>query len=264
GIFKFLPIHTAPATVALWLGNEAIKCVSNEAVNDKGEKISAMQPEGAAGWLGAMTHYFADLVVPAHLIDTKTYSHVYASSYYHNWFENQLANLTKWDKAYKSRGGPEQAFFSWDIHKVTLIPIEPIRPDFAIAQMADKAIEIAFRLDGNHEYVPINGTNHDTSENSGLFLSSKVYNTNNFWNWNEDIKNFGMLNSDYRFYYSKVEELLCWSVYYTACAMQYCYNEGKKENENKDPDPNNFVENPVRFPPSENSVIPSDEPGSQR
>ena len=260
GILNFIPIHTAPATVALWLGKEAIKCINNEEEDEEGEKISAMQPEGAAGWLGAMTHYFADLVVPAHLIDTAMYPHVYASSYYHNWFENQLANLTKWDKAYKSRGGPEQGFFSWDTHEVTISPIEPIPPNVAIALLAEKLIRIAFRIDGNHQYIPINGSNHFISENSGLFLSSKKYDSSIFWDWNEDIKISGLLNSNHRFYYSKVEKLLCWSVYYTACAMQYCYNEGKKENDNKDPNPNFFVDNPVRLPPPENSTPPSTKP----
>ena len=264
GSYEFLPMHTAPARVALRLGEAATKCISNEREDENGDIISAMQPEGAAGWLGSMTHYFADLVVPAHLIENAKYPGIYLKNYFHTWFENMLANLTKWDRSLGSNGGPEQGFFSWDTYEVTLLPITPIPPDIAIALMADTSIKIAFRTDGNHQHIPISGSNRVIAENSGLFINHSTYDTDIFWDWNDDIKNFGMLNSNHQFYYSKVEKLLCWSVYYTACAMQYCYNEGKKENDNKDPNPNFFVDNPVRTSPPENTPTTPTRPDSQR
>lgn len=263
GSYEFLPMHTAPAKVALWLGEAATKCISNEEVDDNGEWTSAMQPEGAAGWLGSMTHYFADLVVPAHLVENVKYPNIYLKDSFHTWFENQLANLTKWDKSVGSNGGPEQDFFSWDTHEITLLPITPIRPDNAIALMADVAIKIAFRSDGNHQHIPINGNNQAIAENSGLFINHATYDTDVFWDWNGDIKNFGLSNSDHQFYYSKIEKLLCWSVYYSACAMQYCYNEGKNDNDNNVPNSDFFVDNPVRIPPSDDT-IPTPNPPSNR
>jgi len=251
GIYNFIPVYTGSATTALLLGKEAIKCISNTKTDDNGNKISAMQPEGASGWLGSMTHYLADLVVPAHIIERNMHPHVYSKALFHNWFENYLANMTKWDKKLGSNGGPEQTIFSWDTYKVTLLPIIPIPPDIAVARMADEAIKIAFRTDGNHQHIPINGNNHAIAENSGLFINYSTYNTDIYWDWDDDLKSEGRLNSNHQYYYNKVEELLCWSVYYTACAMQYCYNEGKKENNDNAPNPNYFVDNPERDNPSE-------------
>ena len=71
----------------------------------------------------------------------------------------------------------------------------------------------------------------------------------------DDIKSNGRLNSNHRYYYDKVEKLLCWSVYYTACAMQYCYNEGKKENDDNTPNPNYFVGKPERDNSTENTPV---------
>jgi len=252
GNYEFLPMHTAPARVALWLGEAAIKCISNEEEDKNGDEFSAMQPEGAAGWLGSMTHYFADLVVPAHLIENVKYPDIYLVNTYHPWFENQLANLTKWDKSLGSNGGPEQGFFSWDTHVVNLLPITPIAPNIAIALMADVSIKIAFRNDGNHQHIPISGNNHIIAENSGLFINHNTYDTDIFWDWNDDIENFGLVNSNHRYFYDKVETLLCWATYYTACAMQYCYDEGKKRSSDEVLNVDYYVRNPVDpTPPKE-------------
>jgi len=72
GVYDFFPIYTGSATIANLLGKEAIKCISNKKPDENGKETSAMQPEGASGWLGSMTHYLADLVVPAHLLKRKT------------------------------------------------------------------------------------------------------------------------------------------------------------------------------------------------
>ena len=252
GVYDFFPIYTGSATTALLLGKEAIKCISNIKTDDDGNKISAMQPEGASGWLGSLTHYLADLVVPAHIIERKMYSHVYSKALYHNWFENHLTNMTKWDKKLGANGGPEQTIFSWDIYKVTLLPIIPIPPDIAVARMADEAIKIAFRTDGNHQHIPINGNNHAIAKNSGLFINYSIYDTDIYWDWDVDIKNFGLANSNHRYFYDKVETLLCWATYYTACAMQYCYNEGKEKSNNEVLNVDYYVRNPVDpTPPKE-------------
>ena len=255
GAYTFSQYYTGAADMALLLGKEATKCISNKKVDNNGKKVSAMQPEGASGWLGAMTHYFADLAVPAHIIERKIYPNIYSKKTFHNWYEKWLANMTKWDKKYGSNGGPEQTIFSWDTNKVTLLPIIPLPPDIAIAKMADEAIKIAFRSDGNHQHIPINDNNYAIAENSGLFINHSVYDTNIYWDWDADIKNGGRLNSPHRYYYDNVEKLLCWSVYYTACAMQHCLNEGKKKNNDKTPNPNFFVDNPERDTPIENPPV---------
>lgn len=260
GDYNFLPYYTGSATTAFLLGKEAIKCIGNKKVDDDGNKLSAMQPEGASGWLGSMTHYFADLAVPAHIIERKMYPHMYSEGIFHSWYEKWLANMTKWDKSYGNNGGPEQTIFSWNTHEVTLLPIIPIPPDIAIAQMADNAIKIAFGIDGNHQHIPISGSNHVIAENSGLFINYSTYDTSIYWDWDEDIKNGGRLNSNHRYYYDKVEKLLCWSVYYTACAMQYCYNEGRKKNDDETPNPNYYVDNPERDTPIE--IPPVSDPQS--
>ncbi|MFX0006308.1 MAG: hypothetical protein ACFFAV_06210, partial [Candidatus Hermodarchaeota archaeon] len=111
GKFTFKPVKTSPASKARALGEEAIKCIGKKVKDDQGNLESAMQPEGAAGWLGAMTHYIADLIVPAHIL---SYSPTVYYNGYHSWFENYLGSLTKWDKSYSyGIGGPETTYFSW-------------------------------------------------------------------------------------------------------------------------------------------------------
>ncbi|GAI96890.1 unnamed protein product, partial [marine sediment metagenome] len=66
-------------------------------------------------------------------------------------------------------------------------------------------------------------------------------------------------NSIHQYFYDKVEYLLCWATYYTACAMQYCYNEGIEKSNNEVLYTDYFVRNPVL--PGPTSVRP--EPDSQ-
>ncbi|MHA1932682.1 MAG: hypothetical protein ACW96X_09100, partial [Promethearchaeota archaeon] len=156
--------------------------------------------------------------------------------------------LTKWDKAYKANGGPNSAYFSWDITKIGMTGewtgfIIPIRPDFAVTSMAWHAVEVAFRNDGNKQHIEWNGFNDHDSINSGLYLDNKE----KYWNWEEDLNVNGRDGSPHKYFYDKVEELLCWAIFFTACAMQYCLNEGKKKTDdtqglnpdywvNRDPD----------------------------
>lgn len=228
------------------VGEEAIKCIGNTKIDEDGTRVSVMQPEAAAGWLGAMTHYIADLMVPAHVLKSSTHKHIYLETMYHTWFENQLASLTKWDKSYGSNGGPESVFFSWNTYKAILGPIIPLPPSIAATFMAIATINTAFRTDGNHQHIPFTGSNLFEAENSGLYLNNTPYSSDVYWDWKEDIEINGRGNSVHRLFYDKVERLLAWSVYYTACAMQYCYNEGREKNGNESPNSNYFAENPIR------------------
>ena len=256
GTYGFAPYKTLSAIKAKQLGEAAVKCISNKVKNEEGIYSSAMQPEGAAGWLGAMTHYFADLVVPAHLLEHLHYSGVYYPDY-HNWFENQLASVTKWDKA--NAGGPETQYFSYDIGVVGKKGlIIPISPEIAITSMAIQAINIAYRTDGNDQHIEFNGQNDIDAKNSGLFLNSK----DKKWDWKNDIDLNGRSQSVHKYFYEKVEKLLCYSVYYTACAMQYCMNKAKEElGDDQDLNPDYYVTNePVpRMPPDPDPQRPLDD-----
>lgn len=255
GFYDFIAYYKMPATKALQLGKQAIACISNKKKDEGGNLISAMQPEGSAGWLGAMTHYIADLAIPAHtLIDNEVYN-----SKYHKWFENQLASCTKWNKNSLLNFGPELGYFSYDISLIDKLgQITPISPDFAVAQMAEITIKIAYREDGMHQHITFNGDNLEEAYNSGLFLDGSKIDEMSEWNWKTDIDANGRDNSIHRFFYEKVEELLCWATYYTACAMQYCYNEGKEKNDDNDPNSNYYVINPERVTPP--STRPTPEP----
>jgi hypothetical protein len=245
GVYEFCPVNTPNLNKIKLVSEEAIKCIGKTQKDEDNNIISSMQPEGAAIWLGAMTHYIADMVSPAHLLMESKFKHVYSSSYYHNWFENNLASVTKWDKAYKARGGPEQGNFSYDYKKVTLAPIIPIKPDIATTLMAITTIKTAYRTDGRHQHIPLSNNNNLEAENSGLFINETELNPNIYWDWKIDLGNIGRSNSIHRYFYDKVEHLLCWATYYTACAMQYCYNEGKEKNNNDVLNTDYFVRNPV-------------------
>jgi hypothetical protein len=222
-INAFLPSRTKCVDKVRQLSEAAILCIGNTVKDEQEVTNSAMQPEGAAGWLGAMTHYFADLVVPAHLLEHKLYPNVYYKDY-HNWFENQLASLTKWDKV--NKGGPETIYFSWDIAKIGMTGlIVPMPPELAVLSMANHAIELAYGADGIHQHKIFTGNNHDEARNSGLYLD----NEEKIWDWKKDIDTYGRTGSNHRYFYDKVEELLCWAVFFSACVMQYCLNEGKKK-----------------------------------
>jgi len=248
GIKGFAPYKTLSAIKAKQLGEAAIKCIGNKVKDEQGVYQSAMQPEGAAGWLGAMTHYIVDLVSPGHLLEHKEYKEVY-SSQYHSWFEDQLASLTKWNKGDGAHGGPEIQYFSWDIAKIGMTGlIIPIRPDLAVTSMAWNAIEIAYRKDGNHQHIELSGNNDEEAKNSGLYLS----NSDNHWDWKEDLDENGRAGSPHKYFYDKVEKLLCLSTFFTACAMQYCFNEGKKDSE-QGLNPDYWIREP-------NDDVPSQDP----
>ena len=89
------------------------------------------------------------------------------------------------------------------------------------------------------------------AKNSGLYLNNK----DNHWDWKKDLDENGRTESSHKFYYDKVEKLLCWSTFFTACAMQYCFNEGKEEAE-KGLNPDYWVtqdpDNVPRQPPDPN------------
>ena len=251
GVFGFSPINTPCLIKINIISEEAIRCIGNTHKNEEGKLESILQPEGAAVWLGAMSHYIADMVSPAHLLKKSDSTHIYAGLYYHNWFENNLASITKWDKARGANGGPVQGNFSWDYRKVILAPIIPIKPDLATTLMAVTTINVAYRTDGNHQHIPLSNNNHDVAENSGLYINETTHDKNIFWDWEEDLTNDGRENSVHRYFYDKVEYLLCWATYYTACAMQYCYNEGKEKSDDDILNVDYYVRNPVPPGPKE-------------
>ena len=271
-VHGFSPISTPCLNKIKLVSEEAISCIGKTQTDEEGNDISTLQPEGAAIWLGAMTHYIADMISPAHLLRESDFSHVYSASYYHNWFENNLASITKWDKKYKANGGPDQGNFSWDYKKAMIAPIYPIKPDIATTLMAVTTINVAYRTDGQHQHIPLSNNNHVEAENSGLFINNPVHDTSVYWDWKEDLYKIGRFNSTHRYYYDKVEYLLCWATYYTACAMQYCYNEGKKRSNSELLNTDHYARNPVLpTPPAErpdsdtqaaldnsNNIIPRD------
>ena len=131
-------------------------------------------------------------------------------------------------------------------------PIIPIKPDLATTLMAVTTINVAYRTDGNHQHIPLSNNNHDEAENSGLYINETTHDRNIFWDWKEDLTINGRENSVHRYFYDKVEYLLCWATYYTACAMQYCYNGGKEKSEDDILNVDYYVRNPVEpTPPKE-------------
>jgi len=253
GVFGFSPIYTPILSKINIVSEEAIKCIGK---TQKDNRISIMQPEGASIWLGAMTHYIADMISPAHLLKESHSTHIYSGSYYHNWFENNLASITKWDKTSGANGGPVQGNFSWDYRKAMPAPIIPIKPDFATTLMAVTTINVAYRTDGKHQHIPLSNNNRDEAENSGLYINETTHDKNIYWDWKEDLTNNGRENSVHRYFYDKVEYLLCWATYYTACAMQYCYNEGKEKSDDDILNVDYYVRNPVEPSPSEERPEP--------
>ena len=258
GVYGFSPFFTPIISKINLVSEEAIKCIGKTQKDNNNKVVSTMQPEGAAVWLGGMTHYIADMLVPAHLIKSKNNEHIYSPSHYHNWFENNLASITKWDKAYKASGGPNQGNFSWDYRKVTIAPIIPIKPDIATTLMAVTTINFAYRTDGQHQHIPLSNNNHDEAENSGLYINNTEYNTDIYWDWKKDLGDNGRSDSVHRYFYDKVEYLLCWATYYTACAMQYCYNEGQEKSNNEVLNADYYVRNPVL--PTPTAVRPEPDP----
>ena len=92
-------------------------------------------------------------------------------------------------------------------------------------------------------------------------MNNTPYSSDVYWDWKEDIENNGRENSVHRLFYDKVEKLLAWSVYFTACAMQYCYNEGRVKNDDESPNSNYFAENPIR---TDTKTIPTKKDHIQR
>ena len=255
GVYGFSPFYTPILSKVNLVSEEAIKCIGKTQKDDKNKVVSTMQPEGAAIWLGAMTHYIADMISPAHLLKESSSGHIYSASYYHNWFENNLASVTKWDKENQALGGPEKAIFSWDYKKATLAPIIPLKPKLVTTLMAVTTMNVAYRTDGQHQHIPLINNNLDDAENSGLFINEATHDKNIYWDWKQDLSDYGRSDSIHKYFYDKVEYLLCWATYFTACAMQYCYNEGKEKSNNEVLDTDYYVRTPVLpTPPAERPI----------
>ena len=222
--------YTFPADVKLaakkveQLGRAATQAIAYTVKNEEGEEISAMKPETAAAWLGAMTHYFGDVYLPAHVLSPDR--DVYDVDKYHKWMENNIAALTLWDT------GPSTYYFDYDFTKLGSYIVIPLPPDIALAELAKYTISLAYRTDGNHQFI-------ENEKVSGLYIK----NDDKFWDWEDNIDfDNGRTTSKYGYFYNKIEILLQLAVYFTACAMQYCYNEAKKKT--NDLDPSYYVEHP--------------------
>jgi len=195
---------------------------------------SAMKPEVSAGYLGAMTHYFADLTSPAHLLekntkDPKTNELIYSSSY-HSWYEDQLSALTYWDKNYEDRSGPYTGYFrhneDWPKEGITSIR----DPKFSLNALGNEVFNFAFAR-GRHQYDVAND-----DENTGLYIKD----SNLHWNWKADLDaHNGIEGSDHENYYEKVQIILSKAVYHCACAFQWLFDVVKRQIGDIDLNPNN-------------------------
>lgn len=190
-----------------------------------------------------MTHYIADLACPPHLLPPsgyidlpQIYNEPIAANHYksgfHSWYENQLGYKTTWNSA---NGGPlgyydANQFFTIEMFSigVSVNAIPAIPPVAAAIAMAQKGIEISYgHIDGEGYNVP------QEYERAGVYLYN---NYDQKWDWGDTGKERNSQSQivsgglTYKHYYDKVEELLNWGVYYTACALKWTMNEVIKKN----------------------------------
>ncbi len=246
--------RTKSPLVARMLGDQAVKAIAraDPDPNDPQNVISKMQPEAAAAWLGAMSHFIADLAVPAHVIGSTNVfdpgDHPSGRNGYHHWYERCLGELTFWGGEGGGDAGPKTNYFDYDVNIPSIIPV---RPDLAAISMAFTTIGIAYTYDQDPQY-------DKTDENSGLYIinraimdnwATSVSDTDRKYHWKDDIDsgdpedpNVGRELSDHTHFYNKIEQLLSSATYWTACAMQWVYDEAQKIL-GKDPDPDGSVKN---------------------
>lgn len=259
--------YLAPS-MAKKMGLNAIRCLANS------EQISQnwAKPEAAACYLGIMTHYLADLSCPAHVlkptVNTKT--GVSKGYYYleyrdtehkvecdhfingfHDSIEYQTEKHTTWDE---DKGGPLgyngkycDYFFIVDMKRIGK-GVKPIPSDKSPALCA---IELAQKTIVK-SYGHIDGSGYGNGfDKKGLFVNEDVYekldkNYVKFDSENRDETESIIPNGlSYKEYFDKVEFILNWGIYYTACAMKWVLEEAKKKNNAEDNlNFNRWVNNP--------------------
>jgi hypothetical protein len=188
---------------------------------------SAMKPETTAAYLGALTHYFADLASPAHLIAKATKDPQFGSKIYydgyHSWFESQLSVLTIWNKKIQGRSGPYTGYFTYDIEWASIT--STISPKSVYARLANENILIAT---GNGKpYNP-------NDPKSSIYIDDS---TKSWSSWKEDLDQHGRTGSIHRSFYDKVEMMLTNAIEFCASAFEWIYFIVKAKIGNQDLNP---------------------------
>ncbi|MBD3196892.1 MAG: hypothetical protein GF317_17690 [Candidatus Lokiarchaeota archaeon] len=224
---------------AEYLARKAIICLTHKERNENtGELENWAKPEAAASYLGSMTHFISDVACPVHILRPSDYyfneimdeeHKLYVEHYVSGWhssFERKVALYTTWDPI---RGTPKGYYKSGEffvidlfskigksIHKIPAIP-----PYLSTILMARKGIEIGFgQIDGNGY--------DDFKGRRGLYINSKTKRklpNSKFWDWfpNQRTSTQPIIAEglSYKDYYDKIELILNWAIYYTACAMKW-------------------------------------------
>jgi len=187
--------------------------------------------ESAAFYLGAMTHYIAEMAHPGHAGGA-------AMGWSHKWFEQQVCEVTTLND-YTNNG--DNTFFEIDLtEKLGWSPIiNGIKVSYSPWTCVDK---LALITRDNKE-TDFNG-NKGTGEYNGTYLDRFEYDELDRFLFSEVDRN----SPKYKSFFDRIEILLNWAVYYTACAIKYCLKNFDGQNTECTP---NKEEEPEReyFPP---------------
>jgi hypothetical protein len=199
--------------------------------------------EAAAFYLGAMTHYIVDMSSPPHA-DLLPY---YAA--YHYWIEKQVGDNTLIGD-YEDNGEIGDNLFLIDLEeylgytsdKLEILSVISMTPSVAYEDIlytiaTFMAITTLYSIE----------TNLDRTTEFETFPSDEFY---NFYLTHESGFDFNTVNRssvEYRPFFDRIEKLLNWAVYYSACAIKVCLDRWEDEDQDEE-NRATFPEDPEPLP----------------
>jgi hypothetical protein len=191
-----------------WKESHDLTSLRNKA-NTRGEQAQKMGLnihwcQTGAFFLGAMTHYLADASHPCHatgLVDEN----------FHRPLESQVSILTTvWDYRNNNIGN---RFFTIDLESILGYNSTDLKDDLN----GWYCVDMLAKITADNRETFFNGTKGDGSWNTTVIY--QFYKNHNMKG--KHFEDLGRYSEEYKDFFDRLEILLNWAVYWTACALKH-------------------------------------------
>jgi len=167
-----------------------------------GDKIPDPWCQTGAFYLGAMTHYITEVAHPLHAT-----SIIYDN--FHQWLENQVGYLTKLEHYKTNLYGNN--FFTIDLEKILGYNASDLRDLSGF----DAVNQMALVTEKNTENF------FDGREGTGKYNVTYFIDFYKNHGYGFSFSEVGRNNEEYKPFFDRVEQLLNWAVFFTACSLRH-------------------------------------------
>lgn len=166
-----------------------------------GDLIPDPWPQTAAFYLGAMTHYITEAAHPSHASDV--------ISTFHGWLEREVGYFTTLEHYRTNHYGNN--FFTIDLERIlgySALDLKDLSGEDAVNHMT-----AVTRNNTENFFDGRKGTGEKNFEYFFEFYDNHSYG----FSFNK----VGRNNEEYKPFFDRIEQLLNWAVYFTACALKH-------------------------------------------